>query len=90
MKIKCKDCGREFDFTEKEQAFYTEKGYPAPIRCKECRDAKKNKNVQRIEENKNNDFEEMLRKFRENTIPIEQNTKRSKRKPFKNKKYIGE
>ena len=41
--IKCQDCGKEFVFTEKEQAFYTEKGFEPPKRCKTCRDARKNK-----------------------------------------------
>lgn len=40
----CKDCGREFIFTEGEQKFYQEKGFVnEPVRCKECRIAKKNK-----------------------------------------------
>lgn len=38
----CKDCGREFVFTEGEQQFYTEKGFTnEPTRCKDCRAAKK-------------------------------------------------
>ncbi len=40
--IVCKDCGKEFVFTAGEQAFYAEKGLSnAPVRCKECRNAKK-------------------------------------------------
>ncbi len=35
--IKCVDCGNEFVFTEGEQAFYEEKGFHEPKRCKECR-----------------------------------------------------
>ena len=41
--IKCQDCGKEFVFTEREQEFYTEKGFEPPKRCKSCRDARKNK-----------------------------------------------
>jgi DNA-directed RNA polymerase subunit RPC12/RpoP len=38
----CKDCGKEFIFTESEQAFYKEKGFEnEPQRCPECRRAKK-------------------------------------------------
>ena len=40
--IVCKDCGKEFIFTAGEQAFYEEKGFNKPVRCKECREAKKN------------------------------------------------
>ena len=39
----CKDCGNEFIFTAGEQEFYAEKGLEnEPLRCKECRIAKKN------------------------------------------------
>ncbi|AFK85451.1 MULTISPECIES: zinc-ribbon domain-containing protein [Thermoanaerobacterium] len=38
----CKDCGKEFLFTEGEQAFYKEKGFEnEPQRCPECRKARK-------------------------------------------------
>lgn len=40
----CKDCGKEFVFTEGEQQFYAEKGFAnEPTRCKECRSAKKDR-----------------------------------------------
>ena len=40
--IVCKDCGKEFLFTVGEQQFYAEKGFEnEPVRCKECRAAKK-------------------------------------------------
>lgn len=35
--IQCKDCGKDFVWTADEQAFYQEKGFSAPLRCKECR-----------------------------------------------------
>jgi len=41
QKIVCTECGQEFDFTEGEQKFFIDKGFPAPIRCPECRKAKK-------------------------------------------------
>nr|WP_281742649.1 zinc-ribbon domain containing protein [Tepidanaerobacter syntrophicus] len=40
----CKECGKEFVFTAGEQEFYAEKGFEnEPIRCKDCRDARKKK-----------------------------------------------
>jgi hypothetical protein len=40
--IICKDCGKEFAFTEGEQEFYKEKGFEnEPQRCPTCRKAKK-------------------------------------------------
>lgn len=40
--IVCKDCGKEFVFTEGEQEFYKEKGFENdPVRCPECRKKKK-------------------------------------------------
>jgi DNA-directed RNA polymerase subunit RPC12/RpoP len=44
----CKDCGKEFVFTEGEQAFYKEKGFEnEPQRCPECRKARKQKSGNR-------------------------------------------
>ncbi|MBU3180262.1 zinc-ribbon domain-containing protein [Clostridium psychrophilum] len=44
-KLVCKDCGKEFVFTEGEQAFYKEKGYEnEPQRCADCRKARKQQN----------------------------------------------
>ncbi|KRQ86279.1 hypothetical protein ABG79_01902 [Caloramator mitchellensis] len=41
-KLNCVDCGKEFVFTEGEQAFYKEKGFEnEPKRCPDCRRAKK-------------------------------------------------
>lgn len=41
----CKDCDKEFVFTEGEQAFYKEKGFENdPVRCPECRKARKQQN----------------------------------------------
>lgn len=39
--IVCKDCGAEFTFTEGEQAFYEQRGFAEPVRCKSCREARK-------------------------------------------------
>ena len=37
-KIICKDCGKDFIFTEGEQAFYKEN---EPVRCPDCRRSRK-------------------------------------------------
>ncbi len=43
--IVCRDCEAEFVFTVAEQEFYKEKGFQnEPVRCKECRMAKKARN----------------------------------------------
>ena len=52
--IVCKDCGKEFTFTVRDQEFYAEKGFQnEPQRCKDCRIARKssrNDNRRRDEE----------------------------------------
>ncbi len=46
--IVCKDCNSEFVFTVGEQEFYKEKGFEnEPVRCPECRRAKKAQNNRR-------------------------------------------
>jgi CxxC-x17-CxxC domain-containing protein len=40
--VTCVDCGAEFAFSARDQAFYQERGYQAPRRCKTCRDKRKN------------------------------------------------
>lgn len=42
QQLTCSDCGQEFTFTSEDQAFFQERGYSAPKRCKACRQAKKN------------------------------------------------
>lgn len=50
----CKDCSKEFVFTEGEQAFYAEKGFTnEPARCPECRKARKS---QRRDNNYSNKY----------------------------------
>lgn len=42
ISIQCKDCGKTFLFTEKEQRFYAQKGFEGqPLRCESCRKKKK-------------------------------------------------
>jgi CxxC-x17-CxxC domain-containing protein len=42
QQLMCSDCGQSFTFTTEDQAFFRERGYSAPKRCKACRRAKKN------------------------------------------------
>ena len=42
IRLTCRECGRQFLFTEGEQEFYDQRGLTPPARCKECR-AKKEK-----------------------------------------------
>jgi CxxC-x17-CxxC domain-containing protein len=42
IQLTCSDCGQEFTFSAADQAFYQERGYSTPKRCRNCRQAKKN------------------------------------------------
>lgn len=37
----CKDCGKQFVFTARDQEFFTSKNFVEPKRCIPCRKAKK-------------------------------------------------
>jgi CxxC-x17-CxxC domain-containing protein len=39
--LTCSDCNTEFAYTEREQAFYAEKGFTEPRRCPSCRASRK-------------------------------------------------
>lgn len=55
-KLICKDCGKEFLFTEGEQAFYKEKGFEnEPVRCPDCRRERKQQQQQNRGRNNNYD-----------------------------------
>jgi CxxC-x17-CxxC domain-containing protein len=41
ISLTCSDCGQDFTFTAADQAFFQERGYSTPKRCKNCRQAKK-------------------------------------------------
>lgn len=45
IKIKCQDCGEDFIFSERDQAFYQEKGFQPPKRCHFCRKARKERHL---------------------------------------------
>ena len=49
MDLNCQDCKTDFEFSDGEQAFYKEKGFTPPKRCKDCRQ----KNKERLEREKN-------------------------------------
>ncbi len=44
MKLKCKDCGKEFEINQGELDFYKSKGLHTPKRCKKCRNGNKKEN----------------------------------------------
>lgn len=35
--MKCKECGNEFELTEKEEKFFIDRKLELPKRCKDCR-----------------------------------------------------
>ena len=41
--IRCKDCGNDFVIEASEQKWYVEKEFSLPLRCPDCRAARKNK-----------------------------------------------
>ena len=43
--ITCNKCFQIFEFTDKQQMFFAEKGFPPPKKCKKCKDFQKNKKV---------------------------------------------
>lgn len=53
--IVCKDCGKEFVHTVRDQEFYKEKGYENdPVRCRDCRNKRKAEKNQRFQDKKEN------------------------------------
>jgi hypothetical protein len=46
--LTCKDCGKPFVFTERDQQFYAEKLFSDPKRCVPCRRKKKAAMAQRL------------------------------------------
>nr|DAK84680.1 MAG TPA: putative zinc-ribbon domain protein [Caudoviricetes sp.] len=68
--LKCKDCGNDFIWKAGEQRFYAEKELQAPIRCKECRNKRKQKFEERTTEEKNKEFEKILESWKKNTVNL--------------------
>ena len=71
--IKCRNCGKEFEFVGGEQSFYEEKGFALPVRCKECRNARKEANLAKeVSVDSEEEFTAMLlKKFTENTVEFD-------------------
>lgn len=44
--INCRDCKQPFVFTEGEQAFFEQRGFQPPKRCKACNKAKKEREAE--------------------------------------------
>lgn len=51
MKQKCLECGNEFEINEQEQAWYKDKGYTLPKRCKFCRHLRRERIIGREDVN---------------------------------------
>ena len=45
IQLTCSDCGQDFTFTAADQAFFQERGYSTPKRCKPCRRQRKTTKV---------------------------------------------
>ena len=53
MKIRCVQCGREFELSQNEIDFYYSKGLDLPKRCKSCRDKNSGKYIATYSEKHN-------------------------------------
>lgn len=53
--MKCKDCGKEFELSKDELAYFYKKGLQPPKRCKECR--ARNRKRREAEENRKAEIE---------------------------------
>ena len=89
-KIICRDCKKEFILLKGEQKFYEDKGLALPVRCKECRNLRKQQNETEKTENKpqkkedkKDFFEEMLAKFQAQTVLFEEERERREKKKRK-------
>ena len=76
MTIICRDCGKEFTFTAGEQAFYATKELQSPIRCKDCRNARKaryeeKKPVEKSATKEEETFADMYARYQQTTIKFE-------------------
>jgi len=46
--LECCDCKKQFTWTERDQAFYTQQGFDKPKRCKDCRAKRKEDSLVKI------------------------------------------
>lgn len=47
--LTCKDCGKPFEFPEKDQEFFKRNGWHDPIRCRPCRNLVKQRRPKKDE-----------------------------------------
>lgn len=47
--LRCRECSMDFVFTPGEQAFFAERGFSQPTRCRPCRQAKKARQAATVE-----------------------------------------
>jgi len=47
IKLKCKDCKKEFNFSVRDQEYYKQRGFEDPKRCYSCREDNKQKRTKR-------------------------------------------
>lgn len=80
--LKCKDCGKTFIWKAKEQSFYADKGYGAPIRCWDCRQLRKiqKEEPKKTQEQINEEFSKMLDNFLKESAQFESDLKRKENK----------
>lgn len=80
--LKCKDCGKSFIWKAKEQAFYLEKGYGAPVRCWDCRQLRKlqKETPQKTQEQINEEFNKMLDDFLKKSAQFENDIRKKENK----------
>lgn len=64
---KCKDCGAEFNINGAEQAFYKNRGFDLPSRCKPCKDIRKKVKRNNSQHDEGKAFDEALAKLTEVT-----------------------
>ena len=43
--LTCRQCGKQFVFSESEQQFYQQRGYTQPVHCRECRASRRSSNA---------------------------------------------
>jgi hypothetical protein len=43
--LTCQDCGDTFIYTARDKAFFAQRDYPPPRRCRPCRDAKRQRRI---------------------------------------------
>lgn len=71
MKRVCKQCGRSFELSDSEIAFYKSRNLNLPKRCKECRQANKKESVQKKkEESKEENRDRDVQKQEQNPVGL--------------------